>query len=113
MTAGPAALDRSPPHQRDLHPPVILVPGHCQAWRLIGHSTVARIARPAGGGFSDQTRHPHTWASFVQIDGLNTRVTSARGLGQEWTSLDRLERWLRGQGFRYWWVANKLDSLGR
>lgn len=84
-----------------------------QAWRLIGHPTVARVARAQqGGGFGDQTRHPHAWAVFVQIDGLSTRVTSARGLGREWTSLDRLERWLRGQGFRYWWVANELDVIG-
>ena len=53
-----------------------------QAWRLIGHPTVARVARAQqGGGFGDQTRHPHAWAVFVQIDGLSTRVTSARGLG--------------------------------
>ena len=84
-----------------------------QAWRLIGHPTVARVARAQqGGGFGDQTRHPHAWAVFVQIDGLSTRVTSARGLGREWTSLDRLERWLRGQGFRYWWVANELEAVG-
>jgi hypothetical protein len=84
-----------------------------QAWRLIGHPTVARVARAQqGGGFGDQTRHPHAWAVFVQIDGLSTRVISARGPGREWTSLDRLERWLRGRGFRYWRLANELDAVG-
>ena len=42
----------------------------------------------------------------------NARIVSARGHPREWTSLDRLERWLRGQGFRYWWMANELDAVG-
>lgn len=84
-----------------------------RSYRLIGYPTVARVVRgQLGGGFGDQARHPHAWAVFVQVDGISARVVSARGLGREWTSLDRLERWLRAQGFRYWWVANELDGLG-
>jgi hypothetical protein len=80
------------------------------SYRLIGHPTVARVPRiHLGGGFGDQERHPHAWAVFVQIDGLSHRVTSARGHGREWTSLDRLERWLRALGFRHWYVLNELD----
>ena len=80
-------------------------------YRLIGHPTVARVHRAQQGGcFGDQHAHPFAWAVFVQVDGLSHRVTSARGHGREWTSLDRLERWLRSQGFRYWWVANELDG---
>ena len=82
-----------------------------QTYRLQGYPTVARVKRAQqGGGFGDQDRHPPAWAVFVTAAGLSRRVTSARGHAREWTSLDRLERWLRGQGFRYWWVANELDG---
>ena len=81
-----------------------------QTYRLIGYPTVARVPRlQQGGGFGDQEGHPYAWAVFVQVDGLARRVSSARGHGREWNSLDRLERWLRSQGFRYWWVSNELD----
>jgi hypothetical protein len=83
-----------------------------QTYRLVGYPTIARVPRAQqGGGFGDQWRHPHAWAVFMPIDGLSCRVLSARGHGREWTSLDRLERWLRAQGFRYWWVTNELDGL--
>jgi hypothetical protein len=83
-----------------------------ETYRLVGYPTIARVARTQqGGGFGDQGRHPFAWAVFVTVDGLSCRVLSARGHGREWTSLDRLERWLRAQGFRYWWVANDLDAL--
>ena len=83
-----------------------------RTYRLVGYPKVARVPRAQqGGGFGDQDRHPHAWAVFVQVDGLSCRVLSARGHGREWTSLDRLERWLRAQGFRYWWVTNELDGL--
>ena len=83
-----------------------------RTYRLVGYPTVARVPRAQqGGGFGDQDRHPHAWAVFVHVDGLSCRVLSARGHGREWTSLDRLERWLRAQGFRYWWVSNELDGL--
>ena len=101
-----------------------------RSYRLLGYPVVARVPRVhLGGGFGDQARHPNAWAVFVQIDGLKryfdvsapwlflivglmTRVISARGLPREWTSLDRLERWLREQGFRNWWVQNELDPVG-
>ena len=83
-----------------------------QTYRLVGYPTIARVPRlQQGGGFGDQQGRPHAWAVFVQVDGLARRVTSARGHGREWNSLDRLERWLRAQGFRYWWVSNELDPL--
>ncbi len=83
-----------------------------RTYRLVGYPTVARVPRAQqGGGFGDQDRHPFAWAVFVQVDGIARRVVSARGHGREWTSLDRLERWLRAQGFRYWLVANDLDGL--
>lgn len=85
-----------------------------QTYRLVGYPTVVRVPRlQQGGGFGDQRSRPHAWAVFVQVDGLARRVTSARGHGREWNSLDRLERWLRSQGFRHWWVSNDLDPLGQ
>ena len=85
-----------------------------QTYRLVGYPTVARVPRlQQGGGFGNQQGRPHAWAVFVQVDGLARRVTSARGHGREWNSLDRLERWLRSQGFRHWWVSNDLDPLAK
>ena len=79
-------------------------------YRLLGPPTVARVPRlQQGGGYGDQASHPHAWAVFVTVDGLARRVTSARGHGREWSSLDRLERWLRAHGFRHWLVFNELD----
>lgn len=84
-----------------------------RTYRLTGYPVVARVPRTQlGGGFGDQARHPFAWGVFVQVDGMMTRVISARGLPREWTSLDRLERWLRELGFRNWWVQNELDPVG-
>jgi hypothetical protein len=64
----------------------------------------------AGGGFGRQEEHPFTWGVLVYVDGVLARVYSVRGAAREWTSLDRLERWLRQQGFRYWWTRNDLEA---
>lgn len=63
----------------------------------------------AGGGFGRQEQHPLTWGVLVYVDGVLARMYSVRGAAREWTSLDRLERWLRQQGFRYWWTRNDLE----
>lgn len=64
----------------------------------------------AGGGFGRQEEHPLTWGVLVYVDGVLARMYSVRGAAREWTSLDRLERWLRQQGFRYWWTRNDLEA---
>ena len=74
---------------------------------------VYRVVRSQlGGGFGDQNKFPYAWSVIVYIDGYPVRVISARGADREWTSLDRLERWLNAQGFRYWWVRNELEPTG-
>lgn len=79
--------------------------------RLGDFAVVYRTYRQqAGGGFGQQDRHPFAWGVLVYVDGLLARVYSVRGAAREWTSLDRLERWLRQQGFRYWWTRNDLES---
>ena len=79
--------------------------------RLGDFAVVYRTYRQqAGGGFGQQDRHPFAWGVLVYVDGLLARVYSVRGAAREWTSLDRLERWLRQQGFRYWWTRNDLDA---
>ena len=84
-----------------------------QAARLADQVLVYRVRRnQQGGGFGDQQRYPYAWAVIVYVDGQPARVISARGGGREWTSLDRLERWLREQGFRNWWVRNELEPVG-
>ena len=60
----------------------------------------------------DQDRHPFSWAVLVYVDEQAMRVFSARGTGREWNSLDRLARWLREQGFWYWWTRNDVEPVG-
>ncbi len=84
-----------------------------RANRLGDQVVVYRVVRSQlGGGFGDQDKYPYTWAVMLTVDGCGAYVISARGARREWTSLDRLERWLREQGFRYWWVRNDLEPLG-
>lgn len=81
--------------------------------RLGDEVLVQRVERSQlGGGFGDQDKYPYAWAVVVTVDGCGAYVMSARGLRREWTSLDRLERWLREQGFRYWAVRNDLEPTG-
>ena len=80
---------------------------------ILATSVAYRVDRNnLGGGFGDQSKHPLTWAALVYVDGRAARIYSARGNGREWSSLDRLERWLRDQGFWYWWVRNDVEPLG-
>lgn len=81
--------------------------------RLGDFAVVYRVWREqAGGGFGDQAKNPHTWGVLVYVDGQLARIYSARGTGREWSNLDRLEKWLRAQGFWYWWTRNDLEPLG-
>jgi hypothetical protein len=81
--------------------------------RLGEYAVVYRVWREqAGGGFGDQAKNPHTWGVLVYVDGQVARIYSARGAGREWSNLDRLEKWLRSQGFWYWWTRNDLEPLG-
>lgn len=82
--------------------------------RLGEYAIVYRCVRTqAGGGFGDQEKHPYAWGVLVYVDGLLARIYSARGLPREWTDLARLEKWMREQGFWYWWMRNDLEPLGQ
>ena len=82
------------------------------AGRLGEYAVVYRVWRSQqGGGFGDQSSHPYAWGVLVYVDTVLARVNSARGHGREWNSLDRLETWLRQQGFWYWWTRNDLEPL--
>jgi hypothetical protein len=86
------------------------LPGLVASYRITAYPVVVRATRQQlGGGFGDQSRHPHIWTVLLQVDGQWARVESTRGTEREWGSLDRLERWLRGHGFRYFWLQNELD----
>ena len=81
--------------------------------RLSNYAVVVRTVRnQLGGGFGDQNKYPYAWVVLVYVDGQTAQVMSARGTVREWLNLDRLERWLREQGFRYWWVQNELEPIG-
>jgi hypothetical protein len=86
------------------------IPGLLAGCRVTAYPVIVRAERQQlGGGFGDQSRHPFTWTVLLQVDGQWARVESVRGAAREWGSLDRLERWLRGNGFRYFWLQNDLD----
>lgn len=82
------------------------------AGRLGEFAVIYRVWRQhLGGGYGDQKKHPFAWGILVYVDGVLARVYSARGLPREWTDLTRLERWMREQGFWYWWMRNDLEPL--
>tara|TARA_R110000824_G_scaffold103928_2_gene246776 strand:+ start:170 stop:607 length:438 start_codon:yes stop_codon:yes gene_type:complete len=84
------------------------------AGRLGEYAVVYRCYRTqAGGGFGDQDKHPFAWGVLAYVDGAVARIYSARGLPREWTDLTRLEKWMRDQGFWYWWMRNDLEPLGQ
>ena len=84
-----------------------------RGYRITGYPVAVRALRETlGGGFADQDRYPHTWTVYFLVDGQWAEVQSARGLRREWTSLDRLERWLRSLGFRHFWVKNEIEASG-
>lgn len=82
-------------------------------YRIREYPIIRRIQRlTQGGGFGDHSKHPHAWSVLLLVDGQWACVISARGHVREWTSLDRLERWLRTQGFQSFWLENELDLIG-
>lgn len=88
------------------------IPGLRAAGRLGEYAVVYRTVRQqSGGGFGDLTKHPYGWGVLVYVDGLAARIYSARNLPREWMDLTRLEKWMRGQGFWYWWMRNDLEPL--
>ena len=82
-------------------------------FRITQYPVVVRVRRTIqGGGFGDQDRNPFTWTVFFLVDNQWMTLESARGLRREWSSLDRLETWLRDQGLGYFWVRNDIDPIG-
>lgn len=82
------------------------------SYRLTAYPAIVRVRRETlGGGFGDQARFPNTWAVYFLIDDQWVELRSERGLRREWSSLDRLERWLLSQGFRYFWVRNDIEPI--
>lgn len=80
--------------------------------RLASHAWVVRTVRHRlGGGFGDQDKFPYSWQVRVDVDRVRHIVHSARGAPREWNSLDRLERWLREQGFRSFSVENEIEPV--
>lgn len=78
--------------------------------RITAVPIVHRIRRARlGGGFGDAGKRPLGWALVVVADGQPHRIVSARGGTREWSSLERLERWLLEQGFARWLVVNELE----
>jgi hypothetical protein len=88
------------------------IPGLVASYRITAYPLIKRAERQnRGGGFGDQSRHPFTWTVLLQLDGQWAQVESTRSAVREWGSLDRLERWLRSHGFRYFWLQNELDPF--
>jgi len=86
--------------------------GYREEARLGEYAVVFRAHRSLqGGGYGDQEKRPYAWGVIVYVDGMVARLYSARGHPREWTSIERLEKWLRSQGFWYWWMRNDLEPL--
>ena len=80
--------------------------------RIGDYPVVVRTARAlTAGGFADHDRFPNTWTVYFLVDGQWAIVESARGLRREWSSLDKLEKWLRMLGFRFFCVRNDVDPV--
>jgi len=80
--------------------------------RIADYPVAVRTQRGvAAGGFANNDRYPNTWTVYFLVDGQWALVESARGLRREWTSLDRLEKWLRSFGFRFFWVRNDIEPI--
>jgi len=81
-------------------------------FRLQGTPLVRWVPRETkGGGFGNPEEHPYAWGVWAMSDGQWRRIVSARGLPREWTSLDRVEAWLRGLGFDGFSVARAQDDI--
>ena len=86
------------------------IPALLAAYRITAYPVAVRTLRETlGGGFADQEKHPYTWTVYFLVDGQWAQVQSARGLRREWSSLDRLEKWLRSLGFHSLWVKNEIE----
>ncbi len=80
--------------------------------RIGDYPVAVRTAREVvSGGFANHSAHPNTWTVYFLVDGQWALVESTRGLRREWSSLDRLEKWLRSCGFRFFWVRNDIDFV--
>lgn len=87
------------------------IPDLLATYRINTYPVAARAWRETeAGGFADQDRHPYTWTVYFLVDGQWANVESARGLRREWSSLDRLEKWLLRLGFRFFWVRNDIET---
>lgn len=86
------------------------IPDLLAAYRINNSPMIVRAYRESeAGGFADADRFPFTWTVYFLVDGQWAEMQSARGLRREWGSLDRLERWLRSLGFRYFSVRNDIE----
>lgn len=86
------------------------IPELLSGFRITHYPVIVRVPRSLkGGGFGDQLKNPNTWTVYFLVDGYWAQLESARGLRREWSSLDRLESWLRDQGFSYFWVRNDIE----
>ncbi len=89
------------------------IAGLFSVWRIQNTATVYRIEREyQSGGFGNPDKHPYVWAVALLVDGLWARVHNTRDQGREWSTLDRLEIWLREQGISRWQVVNDLEEVG-
>ena len=86
------------------------IPELSASYRINTYPVAVRTHRETqAGGFADQDKFPFTWTVYFLVDGQWAQVLSARGLRREWSSLDRLEKWLRTLGFRYFWIRNDVE----
>lgn len=83
-----------------------------KGFRIQGIPLIRWVPRETkGGGFGNPDSHPFAWGVWAMADGQWRRLVSARGLPREWTSLDRVEAWLRGLGFTAFTVSRENNDM--
>jgi hypothetical protein len=70
--------------------------------------TVARVKRTVrGGGFGNLKKHTQAFALLVDVDARPHCLVSFRGKRREWSSLDRLDKWLCAHGVPGGWQMSE------
>jgi hypothetical protein len=77
-----------------------------------GQLTVTRVKRTVrGGGFGNLKKHGQAFALLVDVEGSPHCLVSFRGKRREWSSLDRLDKWLCARGVSGGWQMSE-ETLG-
>jgi hypothetical protein len=74
--------------------------------------TIMRVIRTVrGGGFGDIHKHGYAFCLVVQGGSTQYCLVSFRGRRREWSSLDRLDKWLCAHGIHGGWSLTEQTAI--